>query len=182
MIANSGTGRKNRCIGWVAALAMPLLLFGCEGTGFRLPPAMVAADQSAPGSSTGNATAKPTVGKETGTPAFAQFADVPIPSGASLDLDQMLILGSEEGWIGRLALRSHHRMADMYDFYEREMPNFRWNRITTVRAAISTMTYRRGGRVVTITLRGRATGGSLIDLTMAPISSNDSSITPKQTN
>ena len=99
---------------------------------------------------------------------FNQFSDIPIPAKADFDLDNMLVLGSSDGWIGRLPLSVGHSMADMYAFYEREMPKFGWNKITMVRAAVSTMTYSRSGRIATITLQSRTTGGSRVDFTVAP--------------
>src|SRR3546814_19866458 len=67
-------------------------------------------------------------------------------------------------------------MIDMYAFYTREMPRFDWQHLTTVRARISTMPYRRGTRVATITLQPRSGlgaigglgGGTVIDVTVAP--------------
>lgn len=104
---------------------------------------------------------------------FTQFNDIPIPAGADLDLEQSLVLGTEEGWIGRLSLDVKYGMTDMYSFYEREMPKFSWEQLTTVRAKISTMTYRRGARVATITLQSSSGiagigSGTSIDFTVAP--------------
>jgi len=104
---------------------------------------------------------------------FTQFNDIPIPAGSDLDLDQSLVLGTEEGWIGRLSLTVKYDMTDMYSFYEREMPKFSWEQLTTVRAKISTMTYRRGARVATITLQSNSGlaglgSGTSIDFTVAP--------------
>lgn len=59
-------------------------------------------------------------------------------------------------------------MTEMYAFYEREMPRFGWDQITIIRSSISTMTYSRGGRIATITLLPRTTGGSNVDFTVAP--------------
>jgi hypothetical protein len=39
---------------------------------------------------------------ETETPRFTQFTDIPIPANAEVDLDNLLVLGTEDGWIGRL--------------------------------------------------------------------------------
>jgi hypothetical protein len=89
---------------------------------------------------------------ETETPRFTQFTDIPIPANAKVDLDNLLVLGTEDGWIGRLALGTAYDMTEMYAFYEREMPRFGWEQITIIRSAISTMTYARGPRVATITL------------------------------
>lgn len=104
------------------------------------------------------------------TPAstFSQFNDIPIPANADIDLEESLILGTEDGWIGRLAIDVGYEMTEMYGFYEREMPKFGWEQLTTVRSRISTMTYRRGSRVSTITLMSTLTGGSQIDFTVAP--------------
>lgn len=99
---------------------------------------------------------------------FNQFSDIPIPTDADLDLDQSLVLGSEDGWIGRVSLDVGYDMTEMYTFYEREMPKFGWQQLTTVRAKISTMTYSRGSRVATITLQSELTGGTYVDFTVAP--------------
>lgn len=102
-------------------------------------------------------------------PSFNQFSDIPIPEGANMDLDQTLILGNQDGWIGRLSLKSRHSMAMMYNFYEREMARFGWSQITVVRTSISTMTYSRGQRIATITLQpGTLSSGVTIDFTVAP--------------
>lgn len=105
---------------------------------------------------------------ENETPRFTQFSDIPIPANSEVDLDNLLVLGAEDGWIGRLALNTGHGMTDMYAFYEREMPRFGWEQITIIRSSISTMTYSRGLRIATITLQSRTTGGSTVDFTVAP--------------
>ncbi|MEO9903285.1 hypothetical protein [Nisaea sp.] len=101
-------------------------------------------------------------------PQFAEFSDVPIPANAEIDFDNLLVLGAEDGWIGRLAMTTGYKMPDMYAFYEREMPRFGWIKITSVRSAISTMTYSRGDRIATVTLQSRTIGGTAIDFTVAP--------------
>lgn len=102
------------------------------------------------------------------SPQFAEFKDVPIPANAEIDFDKLLVLGAEDGWIGRLALTSGYKMPDMYAFYEREMPRFGWVKITSVRSAVSTMTYSRGDRIATVALQSRTIGGTMIDFTVAP--------------
>jgi hypothetical protein len=102
------------------------------------------------------------------TPRFTQFTDIPIPANAEVDLDNLLVLGTEDGWIGRLSLTSGHGMIDMYAFYEREMPRFGWDQIPIIRSSISTMTYSSGPRIATITLHPKTTGGSNINFTVAP--------------
>ena len=33
-------------------------------------------------------------------PSFAQFSDVPVPTGAKMDLQRSLVLGERDAWIG----------------------------------------------------------------------------------
>lgn len=107
-------------------------------------------------------------GSPTPPPAFSQFSDVPVPANARMDLDKTIILGAEDGWIGRLALSTSYPLTEMYSFYEREMPNFGWERITVVRSSVTTMTYSRGGRIATITLQPSGSSSSTVDFTVSP--------------
>ena len=146
----------------VAALTLILggsFLSGCAGSGPFAPntPTGVRADTVA-GSDPETAKAN----------LFTQFSDIPIPSGADMNLADTLVLGGADGWLGRLSLDAGFGMAEMYTFYEREMPRFGWEQITTVRARISTMTYRLGERIATITLQSQLTGGTTVDFTVAP--------------
>lgn len=102
------------------------------------------------------------------SPGFAQLTDVPMPARATINLGRTLILGAEDGWIGRIALSTRTAMNDMYDFYEREMPRFGWRKLTSVRAGTSVLTYTRDKRVATIALQGATLGGSTIDFTVSP--------------
>ena len=100
--------------------------------------------------------------------AFTQFQDIPIPQRSEIDLEKSLVLGNEGGWIGRLSIYVPAGMTELYAFYETEMPKFGWKQITTVRSAISTLTYRREKRVATVTLQERLTRGSNVDYTVGP--------------
>ncbi|MEQ8287094.1 MAG: hypothetical protein RIG26_16795 [Thalassospira sp.] len=101
-------------------------------------------------------------------PAFTQFTDIPMPSNSSLDMDRSIIFGASDAWHGRLVLNSGGSQAQMYDFYEREMPNFGWSKVTVVRADISVMVYDRENRVATIKLSGGSFAGSVVDVTVSP--------------
>jgi len=110
-------------------------------------------------------------GNATPGPGFTRFTDIPMPANNSIDLDRSLILGTDQQWTGRLVITSGSNVADMYEFYRREMPNFGWSEVTTVRAANSVLVFQQAARVVTIQItptRGITGGGSTVDLTMAP--------------
>lgn len=101
---------------------------------------------------------------------FTKFSDIPMPANNTINLDRSLILGGEAQWTGRLVINSGSSVADMYEFYRREMPNFGWQEVTTVRSANSVLVFQQAARVLTIQIApsGRLLGGSVVDLTMAP--------------
>ncbi|GAB4197348.1 MAG: hypothetical protein OHK0024_36520 [Thalassobaculales bacterium] len=109
-----------------------------------------------------------------GTASLTKFDDVPIPSNSSMDFSKSIVLGNQDGWIGRLTLDAGFSLADMYTFYEREMPKFGWQQVTVVRSAITTMTYTRNQRIATITLQPKSLAGSgfgnrtEVDFTVSP--------------
>lgn len=142
------------------ALASLIILAGCQ-----IPNPLAPITDAVSGGSNASGSAS---GGDGPVSTFNQFSDIPIPTDADLDLDQSLVLGGEDGWIGRVSLDVGYDMTEMYTFYEREMPKFGWQQLTTVRAKISTMTYSRGSRVATITLQSELTGGTYVDFTVAP--------------
>ncbi len=122
-------------------------------------------------------------GNATPGPGFTRFTDIPMPANNSIDLERSLILGTDQQWTGRLVINSGSNVADMYEFYRREMPNFSWSEVTTVRSANSVLVFQQNQRVITIQItpsRG-ITGGSTVDLTMAPRGGTGGNITPPRT-
>ena len=101
-------------------------------------------------------------------PAFSQFDDIPVPEGASMDLERSLVLGEREAWIGRLVMDMGENAGRMYDFYFREMPRFKWLPITAIRAEISVLSYTNGDRVATIQIRDRTMQGATVSITVSP--------------
>jgi len=101
-------------------------------------------------------------------PSFAQFSDVPVPTGAKMDVERSLLLGEREAWIGRLVMTVAAVPSRVYDFYFAEMSKFGWNPITTVRAGTSVLTYSRGDRIATIQISSGTLGGSDISMTVSP--------------
>ena len=100
-------------------------------------------------------------------PSFSQFTDVPMPGNSAIDLENTLVLGSEENWTGRLVLSADASPIMMHDFYEREMSKFGWAKVTTVRGSMITLVYDRESRVVTIRISANR-NGSTIDMLVGP--------------
>jgi len=103
-----------------------------------------------------------------GEPSFAQFTDIPVPAGATMDLERSLVLGDREAWIGRIVMDVSENVSRIYDFYFDEMPKFEWSPVTMVRAGTSVLTYTRGERVATIQIAPRTIGGATVSVTVSP--------------
>lgn len=100
--------------------------------------------------------------------AFARFPDLPVPTGAKINLDQTVVFGGGEDWFGRITLSVSHSADKMFDFYKSELPAFNWQEITSVRSATSVLTYQRGARIATIQIGGRTIQGAEILVTVSP--------------
>jgi hypothetical protein len=114
-------------------------------------------------------------------PSFSQFTDIPVPEDAHMDRSKTLLLGQGDNWMGRLdyTLRWTNGPA-LFDFYKAQMSNYKWQEISSVRASISVMTYRRGDRIATVQIEDTTLGAEVI-ITMSPAnnpSGNDSSYQP----
>ena len=101
-------------------------------------------------------------------PSFSLFSDIPVPAGASMDMERSLLLGTGDLWTGRLVFSTNNGHGRVFDFYKTEMPGFGWQEITSVRASISIQTWKRGPRVATIQIRDSLFSTEVI-LTMAPM-------------
>jgi hypothetical protein len=108
-------------------------------------------------------------GKVSSTEPFAQFKDIPIPGGAEMDMERSIILGSQDTWTGRVHLQVNISATKLFEFYKLEMPEFGWKEVTSVRAAISVLTYIRDSRVATIQILADKIQGAVVTVTISPM-------------
>ena len=101
-------------------------------------------------------------------PSFGEFSDVPIPTDSKMDLERTIILGKQEGWIGRLAINSGHKAVEIFDFFRNEMPKFGWKEITAVRSEVSILTYSRGKRHAHLQIKSNILIGSMVNMVVSP--------------
>ena len=101
-------------------------------------------------------------------PSFGEFNDVPIPTNSKMDLERTIILGKQEGWIGRLVINSGHSAAEIFDFFRNEMPKFGWNEIAAVRSEVSILTYSRGKRHAHLQIKSNILIGSMANMVVSP--------------
>ncbi len=107
-------------------------------------------------------------GGPTAALSFTRFPDIPLPSGADINVEKTLIFGSGESWFGRLVLSTSHGTFAMFDFFKQKLPEFGWREITSVRAATSVLTFSRRNRIATIQIVGRRLGGTESTITVSP--------------
>ena len=99
--------------------------------------------------------------------SYTQFPDIPIPSGAKINIEKTLIFGSKP-WFGQLSLSTSANADTLFDFYRNNLPQYNWQEITSVRAPISILTYDNEDRVMSIAIAGSTLRGSDITLTVSP--------------
>ena len=104
--------------------------------------------------------------------AFQLFTDIPVPPGTSFDAENSLILGSGEGWTGRLIIKLGNSPSESFAIYTTEMPQFGWKPIASVQSGTSVLTFTRGDRAATIEIESRSIAGSLVRITMTPQAAN----------
>ena len=102
------------------------------------------------------------------TEPFTQFKDIPIPSGANMDMERTIILGAQNTWTGRVYLQVKMSANKLFEFYKLEMSKFGWRQLTSVRATISVLTYERGSRIATIQILAKKLQGNVVIVTMSP--------------
>lgn len=116
----------------------------------------------------GQATTRSDGQKQEQPAGFTTFPDLPMPTKADMIMDRTLVFGGEDSWIGRLVIATPYGPQDMFSFYQREMPRFGWEEVTSIRAEISVQTYSRGERVATIQIQRDTLRGSEVAVTVSP--------------
>lgn len=116
---------------------------------------------------TNSPSAAPSGGSAAVPASFNQFSDIPIPAKANMDMDQSLLLGQGDGWVGRLVYSTGTSQGQLYDLYRSGMPGFGWQEVISVRSSISVQTWQRGERVATVQIRD-GFFGSEVTVTVAP--------------
>lgn len=110
--------------------------------------------------------------------AFTRFPDMPVPEGADINLDRTLVFGAGEDWFGRLVISVSHSASEMFDYFQRELPRFGWQEVTSVRSAVSVLTYARQDRVATIQIQGSRFRGSESIVTVSPKGRPEATLPP----
>ena len=101
-------------------------------------------------------------------PTFSDFQDIPIPAGAQVITERSLVLGVRDAWIGRLVLKSKLNVVAAFHFFKQRTTEFGWQEITSVRSAVSILSYTKGERVLTVQIQSHSWGGAEVSMTVSP--------------
>ena len=105
-------------------------------------------------------------------PAMAMIAKgIAMPAGYNVDAARTLIFGTDETWTGRLSYSTKTSAEDVFDFLHKEMPNFGWAELASMRSDSSVLTFTSDAtnRVATVHIgRGSMLGLTEVDLVVAP--------------
>ncbi|MAH84699.1 MAG: hypothetical protein CBB68_10245 [Rhodospirillaceae bacterium TMED8] len=99
--------------------------------------------------------------------AYRQFPDIPVPTGATINMEKTLVLGTNP-WFGQLAISTATSTNGMFDFYRENLRAYGWQEITAVRAPTSILTYATPDRVLAIAIQSGTLVGSDITITVSP--------------
>jgi len=106
--------------------------------------------------------------KSTPAEISRSFADIPIASGDTVDVDKSLLLNSGEQWIGRAVLRSSQNIEDAFTYYQTNMAEYGWVTVTSVQSKVSVLTFEKASRVATVQIEGGGMRSSYISVTVSP--------------
>jgi hypothetical protein len=113
-------------------------------------------------------------GAPTGTDGFnlpTITAGTALPAGYKIDSGRTMIFGTDDRWTGRLSYSTKTNADDVFAFLHREMPNFGWAEMSSMRSDNSVMTFvsESTGRMAIITIqRGSMIGSTYIDMVVSP--------------
>ena len=102
---------------------------------------------------------------------FAQFDDIPIPIGSTLDQKNSIIISKKEAWLGRLTFESNKSQLEVFDFFEMNS-KFGWKKLSEVRADSSLLNYANNQRIASILIDPKTLLGSIVKITVTEMDSN----------
>ena len=97
---------------------------------------------------------------------FAQFDDIPIPVGSSLNQRDSIIISKSTGWLGRLVFDSNKKQLWIFDFFRNELPKFGWKKLSEIRADSSLLNYTNEKRIASIQIFSNTLIGSTVSISV----------------
>ena len=97
------------------------------------------------------------------------LGQMPLPPGAMIRVDQSLIIGAGDNWVGRVVLDVGRDFDAAYRFFLETYPANGWTVVSSVRGKNSFMVMTRQERTATFEMvDGGMLASSVVSMTMAP--------------
>ena len=97
------------------------------------------------------------------------LGDMPLPGGSRIDNDKSLILGSGDGWAGRVAISSAQNGTETFNFFRDQYQKAGWTLVSSTKTRNSILVFVKKDRTATIEIEDGALGGrASVMLTVAP--------------
>ena len=97
------------------------------------------------------------------------LGQMPLPPGAMIRVDQSLIIGAGDSWVGRVVLDVGRDFDAAYRFFLETYPANGWTVVSSVRGKNSFMVMTRQERTATFEMvDGGMLASSVVSMTMAP--------------
>lgn len=95
------------------------------------------------------------------------ITDVPIPAGAKLDVEQSMIMGSQDRWLGRIVIQLDMSSTEAFNHFAQGMVQSGWSRTLAVHARVSNLAFLRTDRVALVQIEPASFGGVTVWITVA---------------
>jgi hypothetical protein len=97
------------------------------------------------------------------------LGEMPIPGGARINNENSLILGSGDGWAGRVAITSAQNANETFTFFRDQFQKAGWTLVSSTKSKNSILVFVKKDRTATIEIDEGGFGGKAnVMLTVAP--------------
>jgi hypothetical protein len=97
------------------------------------------------------------------------LGEMPMPGGARINNENSLILGSGDGWAGRVAITSAQNANETFTFFRDQFQKAGWTLVSSTKTKNSILVFIKKDRTATIEIEdGSMIGKTGVMLTVAP--------------
>jgi hypothetical protein len=91
-------------------------------------------------------------------PNVLNIPQVPVPPGATISLEDTVIVGADETWTGQVVMQAPFRVVQVTGFFRAEMPKFGWVETAIVRSRRVAISFTRDDRVAIVRIAPKGGG------------------------
>lgn len=114
-------------------------------------------------------------------PNVLNIPQIPVPPGATIALEDTVIVGADDTWTGQVVMQTNYRVVQVTGFFRAEMPKYGWTETAIVRSRRVAISFTRDDRVAIVRIAPKGggiipsgEGASEIDVIVSPAYAPDS--------